>query len=185
MKESWKDIPGYEGIYEASTHGHIRSKEGKVTHSKLHGERKWKSRIIKPKACSDFYKTGYRVTLWKDKKPHDYLIARLICTTFKENLINTSMTVNHIDGDRLNNNIDNLEWVSRADNIRHAFNNGLYSSQKSVVLKGDGCMLYFRSLSHASRFLRRNHGYISGCVEHGRPITDDIGNEYKVINDGA
>ncbi len=180
MKEIWKDIPGFEGIYEASTLGRIRSKEGKITHSNLHGIREWKSRIIKPKASKDFSKIGYRVTLWKDKKPYDFLVARLVCATFKENLLNTKMTVNHIDGDRLNNNIENLEWMSREDNIHHGFEYGLYPFQKAIALERDGSIMYFRSLAQASRFLRRNDGYVSGCIHMNKPITDDMGNEYKV-----
>ena len=107
MQETWKEIPGYEGLYEASTFGRIRTCEGKKTYSILHGERVWKQRILKPKACSDYNICGYRVTLWKDKKPKDYLVARLVCTTFHENLIGTNMTVNQKGGNRLNNNVDN------------------------------------------------------------------------------
>ena len=69
---------------------------------------------------------GYRVDLWKDGKPKTFLVARLVATTFLEDLIDTDMTVNHKDGNRLNNNIENLEWLSRADNIRYGFQNGQY-----------------------------------------------------------
>ena len=58
--------------------------------------------------------------------------------TFLENLIDTDMTVNHKDGDRRNNMIDNLEWLSRKDNIRYGFNNGQYDSFcKKVILKNE------------------------------------------------
>ena len=180
MQEVWKDIPNFEGIYQASTLGRIRTKNGKTTHSIRHGIRTWQSRILKPKACKDFSEIGYRVTLWKDKKPYDFLVARLVCATFKENLLDTKMTVNHIDGNRLNNNIENLEWLSRGDNIRHAFSNGLYTTQHAITLECDGSIMYFRSKSQASRFLRRCSGYVSDCLAKGKPITDDLGNVYTV-----
>lgn len=171
MEEIWKDIPGYEGIYQASTFGRIRTCENKKTQSVLHGERTWKQRILKPKSCSNPYATGYRVTLWKDKKPKDYLVARLICTTFLENLIGTKMTVNHKDGNRLNNNIENLEWLSLADNIRHGFKNDLYKQNKTtLVSQSTGEVFAFHSQSEAGRFLGRSSGYIHELVSKKKTI---------------
>lgn len=181
MQEIWKDIPGYEGIYQASTLGKIRSKEGKTTHSTRHGVRRWQSRIIQPKSCPDQRITGYRVTLFKDKIGKDYLVARLVCATFHGNKIDTDLTVNHKDGDRLNNRIDNLEWMTRADNIRHAFETGLQTQQKGVTLQHNGAVLIFRSMSQAGEYLGRNNGYISNSIKRGRPIRDTEGREYKII----
>ena len=129
--EIWKDIPNYEGIYQASTFGNIRTVDNKVTYSAKHGERHWKSRILKGRGNNVI--TGKRVNLWKDKKGKDWLVARLIAMTFlgepKER-----MTVKHIDGNRMNNKIENLEWLSLADNIRHGFNTGLYKTQKPIKI---------------------------------------------------
>ena len=168
--EVWKPIPGYEGIYDASSFGRIRTAEGKTTNSVRHGVRVWKQRILKPKACADYRKAGYRVTLWKNKKPKDFLVARLVCTTFHENLIGTKMTVNHKDGNRLNNRIENLEWLSLADNIRDGFKTGLYkSAQKSVILTNEaGEKISFHSMSEADKFLCRSNGYVSGCIKKKR-----------------
>ena len=66
MEEIWKAIPNYEGIYEASSFGRIRTCEGKTTFTKRHGIRHWKQRILKPKG--ETYATGYRVSLWKNRK---------------------------------------------------------------------------------------------------------------------
>lgn len=178
MQEIWKDIPGYEGIYQASTFGRIRTCEGKKTYSVLHGERTWRQRILKPKSCSDYSRIGYRVTLWKDKKPRDYLVARLVCTTFHENLIDTNMTVNHKDGNRLNNNVDNLEWLSLADNIRHGYENDLYKQNKTTLISQDtGEVFVFRSQSEAAKFLGRNHGYINNIISKNR--------EFATAKDGG
>lgn len=68
--------------------------------------------------------------MWKNGKHKTMLLHRLIATTFLENFINTSMTVNHKNGNRLDNRIENLEWLSRADNIRYGFENGQYPQAK-------------------------------------------------------
>ena len=128
-QEIWKAIPHYEGIYEASNFGRIRTCEGKITQTQHHGIRHWKQRILKPKG--ETYATGYKVTLWKDGKSKDWLVARLVAMTF---LGESNLTVNHIDGNRFNNCIENLEWCSLADNIKKGFELGLYKNQKNVLL---------------------------------------------------
>ena len=183
MEEIWKDIPGYEGIYQASNYGEIRTVEGKTTFSKLHGKRVWKSRVLKGRGDNPI--TGRRVNLWKDGTPKGYLVARLVATTFL-GAPPKGFTVNHKDGNRLNNNIDNLEWLSLADNIRHGFATGLYP-QTSVTLVSSDSTLMFRSFAQASKFLGRNKGYISNCVKHGNPAVDIAGKTYAIfpINGGA
>ena len=76
----WRDIPEYEGIYQASNYGDIRTVEGKTTYTKLHGKRVWKSRVLKGKG--DHFTPGRRVSLWKDGKSKDYLVSRLVAMTF-------------------------------------------------------------------------------------------------------
>lgn len=174
MKELWKDIPNYEGLYQASNLGRIRTAEGKTTYSKLHGERKWKQRVLKPKACRDLYACGYRVSLWKEGKSKDFLVARLVCTTWHENLIDTKMTVNHKDGNRLNNHIDNLEWLSLSDNIRHGFENNLYKQNKTILTCCEsGEVFEFRSQALAGLFLGRNGGYIHNLKKNKRQFARD------------
>lgn len=90
-KEIWKDIPKYEG-YQASNLGRIRT-HNKITYTKKHGVRHWKDRILKYKSVNS--NTGYRVDLWINGEPKTFLVARLVATTFLEDLIETSMTVNH------------------------------------------------------------------------------------------
>ena len=178
--ETWKDIPDYEGIYQASTFGRIRSAEGKTTFSVLHGERKWRSKILKYRGFNR--QTGHRVSLWRDGSHKDWLVARLIAITFLGIPENSDMTVNHIDGNRFNNNITNLEWLSLADNIRHAFNTGLMPTQKSVYLiDSSGNVNLFRSMSRASSYLGRCHGYISGNISKGFKIESVSGEQYKAI----
>ena len=175
MEEIWKNIPRYEG-YQASNLGRIRT-YNKTTYTKKHGTRHWKNRILKYKSNS--IKTGYRVDLWKNGKPHTLLVARLVATTFLEDLIETKMTVNHKDGNRLNNKIDNLEWLSISDNIKYGFENGQYK-QHETILFNDTEYYKFRSKSLAGAFLNRNHSYISNCIKNNRKIYSKDGIEYKV-----
>lgn len=164
-KEIWKAIPNYEGIYEASSLGRIRTCEGKTTFTKRHGVRHWKQRIIKPKGQT--YATGYRVTLWKNGKPKDWLVARLVGMTF---LGESNLTINHIDGNRFNNSVDNLEWCSLAENIRKGFETGLYHTQQKVKVidKTTGEIKTFRSLTLACSYMQKGHGYITSCLQRGK-----------------
>ena len=174
--EIWKDIPGYEDIYQASNYGRIRSIEGKTTYSRKHGVRHWKSRVLKPKVDNQFSK---RVSLWKDGKHKDFLVHRLVAATFLGEPPK-NYTVNHKDGNRLNNCIDNLEWISLADNIRHGFETGLYHTQKPVLVKIDGQSVVFRSMAQFDIFLKRKTGYTSNRLKKGKPIFNSDGHWFQV-----
>lgn len=182
MKEEiWKDIPNFEGIYEASTKGKIRTKEGKKTFTKRHGVRIWKSRILKPRGGN--IKTGNRVFLWKDGKSYGFLTARLIAITFL-GLPQNNETVNHKDGNRKNNEIDNLEWLSLAENIRHGHEMGLFPQHKTI-LKTNNREIIFTSNSKASRSLGRCSGYIHGRLKNGKTNAySKEGVEYEIVFSG-
>lgn len=167
-KKFGKIYLGYEG-YQASNLGRIRT-YNKITYNKKHGYRHWKNRILKYKSKDD--KTGYRVSLWKNGKHKDFLVARLVATTFLDNFINTKMTINHKDGNRMNNNIENLEWCTRAENIRYGFEHNQYPQIQTILINSKTNEKFiFKSMSSASRFLHRNNGYIYNCFKKGRKIT--------------
>ena len=173
MKEIWKDIPNYEG-YQVSNLGRVRT-HNKTTYTKRHGVRNWKDRVLKYKG--ETYNTGYRVSLWKDGKCNTFLVARLVAFTFyNEDINNHKLTVDHVDGNRFNNNINNLELVSLAENIRRAFKNDLMPQNKTKIIdKETKEEKIFNSMSQASLFIKRNKGYISmKCKQN---IYED--NKYK------
>lgn len=151
----------------------------------MHGTRLWKDRILKFKPSTNSKQKsnqgmGYRVDLWKNGKHKDFLVARLVATTFLEDLIDTNMTVNHKNGNRLDNRVENLEWLSRKDNIKYGFENNQYK-QINIILYNDNERYEFRSLVQASLFLKRNSGYVSYALKNNRKILSKNGIEYKYI----
>lgn len=170
--EIWKDIPEFEGIYEVSTNGRVRSSKNKTTNSILHGERKWKQRILRLKTDKSGYK---RVCLYKNKKPHDFLVHRLVAITFIPK-VEGKDNINHIDGNPSNNYIENLEWCTYRENLIHAFETGLNKSPDPVVLLNTNTKesKYFYSKAEASKFLDRSHGYISNLLKKGVTEVDEF-----------
>jgi hypothetical protein len=114
--ENWKDVIGYEGLYQVSDMGRVKS----IGYGK--------EKIMKPGTK----KIGYcYVILSKDgiKKSHN--IHRLIAIHFLDNPDNEK-TINHINGIKTDNRLENLEWCSQSHNIKHAFDNGLKISCKGT-----------------------------------------------------
>lgn len=176
MEEIWKPIKGFSG-YQVSNFGRVRTYD-KVTYTAHHGARYWRSRILAQKLRKD---NCLRVDLWRDGKPITHYVHKLVAEAFLGEA-SSDMTVNHKDGNRQNNHVDNLEWLSRADNIRHGFDNDFYSTQKHCeLINVNGEKYCFQSLSQASKFLHRNTGYISNTLKKGGKITDVLGNKYTVI----
>lgn len=161
--EKWRDIPGYENLYQASDRGQIRTCEGKVTRNARYAKRVWKQRILRQKLHPNKKgRVDARVHLWKNGKGKTFLVSRLVAMAWVDGY-SPELTVNHKDGNPLNNCADNLEWVSLVDNIRDGFESGLYAANQIpvVVVRGDEISIY-RSLSEASRAIGKNPGYLSG-----------------------
>lgn len=166
MEEIWKDIPNYDG-YQVSNLGRVRT-HNKTTFTNKHGVRKWKDKILKFKGKT--YQTGYRVDLWKDGKPKTFLVARLVAFTFNGvDVNNHELTVDHIDCNRFNNNLNNLELVSLKENIQRAFKNHLMPTKKvKIIVKETNEEYNFDSLAQASLFLNKNKQYISTSIKRNK-----------------
>lgn len=162
----WRDVVGYENIYEVSDTGKVRTKEGKVTYStRYRCERVWKQRTLRQKVSKD---KCCRVNLWKGGKEKTFLVHRLVAFAFIPE-VKGKEYINHIDGDRLNNNVSNLEWCTHVENNNHTFDTGLMTTNKRVILMEDETskIHYFRSMAKASLFLGFNEGYLSGMIKKG------------------
>ncbi len=169
--ELWKDIPGYEGIYEVSSTGRVRSSKNKTTQSVLHGERKWQQRILKQKSDKNGYK---RVSLWKNKMVKDFLVHRLVAMAFIEKVDGKDI-INHKDGIQWNNHVSNLEWCTYQENNAHAIENRLNTVGEPIVLFNliSKETHYFTSKAEASKFVGRSHGYVSNLLKNGENKVDD------------
>lgn len=125
----WKDIPGYEGYYQASDQGEIRSLDRQIKHGEYSYVRKGVVRV-------PFENQGYyNITLNKAGIEITYPVHRLIAMTFIPNP-NDLPCVNHIDGNKQNNIVTNLEWITYADNTQHAIATGLFNPEQSRI---NGC----------------------------------------------
>ena len=109
MQEIWKDIPNYFDKYQISNFGNVKSTNYKSTK---------KERIMKPTINSSGY---YKIELYKNGKSNIYYVHRLVALVFIPNPENKTQ-INHIDGNKTNNNVSNLEWVSVSENQIHAIN---------------------------------------------------------------
>ena len=162
--EQWKPIEGTDGRLEISSLGRIKSnlRDG---------------RILKANPDPKGY-MKVRVTL--DRVKRCFKVHRLVAQAFIPNPDNLPQ-VNHKDGDKSNNTVDNLEWISNADNARHAIANGLWDS----VIKGSiaenerrkvpvtaitrtGEYIHFSSVSEAERYFKSRHisDVLNGKREH-------------------
>jgi hypothetical protein len=110
LKEIWKDITGYEGLYQVSNFGNVISfkREGS------------KGGLLKPILSNQYYS----VNLWKNGTVKMVRLHRLVCNEFKDNA-DCKTQINHIDGNKLNNSESNLEFVSPSENMKHAYSIGL------------------------------------------------------------
>ncbi|AMD43439.1 DNA endonuclease I-HmuI [Pseudomonas phage ZC03] len=119
----WKPVPGFEDQYEVSNTGQVRSKLRYVPTSRGKGLRPVKEKIIAQ--TLDSAKQYLQVSLWKNNTAKTVNVHRLVASAFHENKDNLR-EVNHIDGNKLNNNACNLEWCTSSENKIHARKLGLY-----------------------------------------------------------
>lgn len=108
MIEEWKEIKGYEGLYEVSSFGRVRNSHDS-----------YKRYYINNK--------GYCcISLYKNAKGKHFLVHRLVADAFIPK-VDGKLQINHIDGDKTNNHVDNLEWCDQHENYDHGMDNFFYS----------------------------------------------------------
>ena len=157
MMETWKAIDCYEGLYEVSDQGRVKS---------LGNNKFGKEKILKPQKDTGGY---LKVDLWKDGHAKQKLVHRLVAEAFIQNHNNLD-TVNHKDEDKTNNVASNLEWMSQRDNNNYGTRNKrageALSKQVQMFDKLTGELLAtFSSTNEAERVTGIAHQHISTCCK--------------------
>ena len=157
MEEIWKDIKGYEGLYQVSNMGRVKSLERTVWNGK--GYYKTPERILKAGANGDGYLS---VNLCKDGRKKPYYVHRLVVQAFIENTQNLP-EINHKNEDKTDNRVENLEWCNRSYNVE-------YSKAKPVIgiNKVSGLIVEFPSAKEAKKVLNIAQGSICDCCKGKR-----------------
>lgn len=143
----WKEIKGYEGIYEVSDTGLIRNlrKDPK--------SRTYPGKILKPGKTTKGY---LFVNLSVNGKVKNRMVHRLVAETFISNL-KRLREINHIDGNKNNNHVENLQWCTRKENLKHAVDTGLRYSQCNIIrgvkmVDPKGTIYHFKSMVECGEY---------------------------------
>jgi predicted XRE-type DNA-binding protein len=161
--EIFKDVKGYEGFYQVSNLGNVRSLERKVAHRKKGYWQVLKERILKPGNNGKGY---LYLTFRKEGEAKNQTIHRLVANAFLDNPEN-KRCVNHKDGNKLNNKVSNLEWNTHIENMQHAYKTGLRNQtgekNHSTNLK-DIEVCQIKDLLNSKRFYQREIGKFYGVT---------------------
>ena len=183
-RPKWKDIVGYENEYQINQFGEIRTLKDSPKLKKYD--------VLKPQISK---RNGYVYQmLYKNGKEKLLRVHRLVAMAFLPNPNNLPQ-VNHKDGNKQNNSVDNLEWCEQSDNMKHAYKNGLQTpsenqrkaiintnklKQKKVCQIKDGEVINtFSGISEASRQTKISISCISRCCNLKRKSTN--GYEWRFL----
>lgn len=154
MEEIWKDIEGYEGIYQVSNLGNVKTIYDNTHHKKV-------DRILIPGISKAGYK---RVVLIKMYKRKGFTVHRLVAKAFIPNPDNL-YSINHKDENKLNNNVSNLEWCTIAYNNTYG-SHGTCNNKPVLFMKGDKVINKFESETEAAKCLNVDRSTISKILHH-------------------
>ena len=161
--EEWRKIPGYE-TYEVSNTGKVRTNN-------------WMNHGVQKEMSPSIWNKSYQVNLFKDGKQKCMRVHRLVAMAFIPNPENKP-EINHIDGNRLNNIVSNLEWCTRAENLAHEHRTNLGDNAKEGLRKcsiakrkaviayfKDGTTKEYESIQEAGRQLGIDPSKICACAK--------------------
>lgn len=156
-KECWKDIKGYEGLYQVSTLGRVKNYKT--------------NRVLKPSINKDGY---LFIILYKHKKQKNVLVHRLVAQAFISNLENKPQ-VNHLDEDKQHNMVEKLEWATPKENINHG-------SRTQRTLKPIICIetgIEYNSVTECANQMGLGCGHISSVLTDNLNHTGGYTFKYK------
>lgn len=161
LVEKWRDIEGYEGLYQVSNMGRVRSLDRKDAQ----GHHR-KGILRKQRKDRDGY---LHVTLGRDGKKTIYQVHRLVAAAFISNP-NRYPVINHKDENPSNNRVENLEWCTVLYNNRYGARTKRAAKAKErpiYVISGSGHRYLFSSITKAAELLGIDRGRVSACL-HGK-----------------
>jgi len=167
--EIWKDVVDWEDFYQVSNFGRIRCKEREMFYDRMTGlgiqKKMVYSRIRKPKLNKH---TGYLMVGLNGKgKSQNVTIHSMVAKSFIGNYYSVKegkkLCVNHKDGNKLNNNLENLEITTMKENVNHAFKTGLHTNNHKIMYKGEE----YYSKTEMRRVLKISEKQQNRMIENG------------------
>ena len=151
MGEIWKDVDGFEELYKISSYGRVLSKR--------------RNKVMKLNLRKNYLRVGFH----KDNINYCFQVHRLVAQAFIPNPHNKE-EVNHIDCNKQNNVVSNLEWVTHEENMNHACNNNRIAKTKiRVYIDGKEKGIY-KSISNVSLFFRIEYDKILRCIKKNKQL---------------
>lgn len=184
MEEIWKDAYGFEDIIQVSNKGRVFSK-GRYKNN--NGTQVFMKGRIRKTFLNEI---GYEIiSLSVDGKKYNERVHRLVLQTFKPHKRFDEMGVNHIDGIKTNNNLENLEWMTHKENIRHAWRTGLMGEKKQPEYTNcKVCRIEFEKPKRNSIYCSVECGRVGGRKVKNRPTSEELyellkGNPFTKVGD--
>ncbi|MBL7738438.1 MAG: NUMOD4 motif-containing HNH endonuclease [Chitinophagaceae bacterium] len=151
----WKDLKNFGGLYQINNEGTVKSLDRYVYHNGNDKFQFIRGRKISMRVNNHGYLS---IRLSRDSKTATRFVHRLLAETFIENPLELPF-VNHKDGNKLNNALDNLEWVTHSQNMKHAYSMGLIKGKSkipSILIKPDRVLKKYRDMKKQNLGIEKN-----------------------------